>query len=76
MGVVKSGRGIEDSMGSLPGHSFASNCNTDTLNIGPSPNLGPMQGALHMGPLLRGYGNIFAMATRFCMLQEPVLLYV
>ena len=54
MGVVKSGRGIEDSMGSLPGRSFASNCNTDTSNIGPSPNLGPMQGALHMGPLLRG----------------------
>ena len=38
---VKWDSNYEDSVGNLPGRSFASNCNTDTLNIGPSPNLGP-----------------------------------
>ena len=44
-------------MDNLPGRSFAYKCDTDTSNIGPPPNLGPMEGAPPMGPLSRGYSN-------------------
>ena len=32
----------EDGAGNLTGRSFAYKCDTDTSNIDPSPNLGPM----------------------------------
>ena len=43
---INSSRGYysnnEDHVGNLPGRSFASNCDGDTSNIGPSPSLDPM----------------------------------
>ena len=50
---------------------FVSKRDTDTSNIGPSPNLGPMKGTPPMGPLSRVYG-IF----RPCYITIGLVCYV
>ena len=57
-------------MGKLPGRSFAYKRDTDTSNIGPPPNLCPMQGTPPMGPLLRVILHIKFRLDRWEWLSE------